>query len=63
MRYDHTQTAAFVATHDLKIPLHTLTFPASWRRPIIDLYTAGCKPEAMAAVAEKVASKRRNQRP
>jgi hypothetical protein len=48
MRYDHTQTAAFVATHDLKIPLHTLTFPASWRRPIIDLYTAGWREDSRA---------------
>ncbi|OKI61666.1 pPIWI_RE module domain-containing protein [Micromonospora sp. CB01531] len=48
MRYDHTQTAAFVAARDLKIPLHTLTFPVSWRRPILDLYTAGWREESRA---------------
>jgi hypothetical protein len=48
MRYDNTQTAAFVATHALHLPMHTLTFPAAWRRPILDLRTAGWKEESRA---------------
>lgn len=48
MRYDQTQTAAFVATRDLKPKLHMLTFPAAWRRPILDLRTAGWSQDSRA---------------
>ncbi|MEV6931439.1 DUF3962 domain-containing protein [Dactylosporangium sp. NPDC051485] len=48
MRYDYTQPAAFVAARELILPLQTLTFPASWRRPILDLYTAGWREESRA---------------
>jgi hypothetical protein len=49
MRYDYTQTAAFVPTADELTPqLQTLSFPASWRRPILDLRTAGWREESRA---------------
>jgi hypothetical protein len=48
MRYDQTQTAAFVATRALEPRMQTLTFPAAWRRPILDLYTAGWREESRA---------------
>jgi len=35
------QQAAFVPVQPLRLPLHTLSFPAAWRAPIDALYTGG----------------------
>ncbi|GLY30456.1 DUF3962 domain-containing protein [Kineosporia sp. NBRC 101731] len=59
MRYDYTQPAAFVADRELVLPLQTLSFPTSWRRPILDLFTAGWS-EEWRARAKQVPLQRLN---
>jgi hypothetical protein len=57
--YNSIQPAAFIATQELKVPLQTLTFPASWRQPILDLHTAG-RSESARARARQVPIRRLN---
>jgi len=49
------QMIDWTAGENAKLTLFLVWFGAN------DLYTAGCKPEAMAAVAEKIANKRRHE--
>lgn len=62
MAYNEIQQAAFVpnpeAEHFIR-PLHTLAFPATWREPILNLYTHG-RPEAAKTKIKSVPIRRLN---
>ena len=62
MVYDAIQPAAFIPNPDagpFYVPHYTLTFPAAWRGPILDLAKYG-KPEHIQARIKQVPVKRLN---
>ncbi|WP_329584608.1 DUF3962 domain-containing protein [Kitasatospora sp. NBC_01250] len=63
MAYDSIQPAAFVpdpSAGPFYTSHHALTFPAAWRRPILDLYRHG-KPEKSQAKIKNVPIRKLNQ--